>query len=166
MPRPDWNQNDPTKADYILNKPDLSKVGTPEVVTAYYNAEGDYLDFNFEELVDAFHSGKVVILNHSGFDMATHHHYYCVKHDFASDCLIFIQPGVDYTEAVYVTADGIVDRKTISNGGGGSVELDTTLTQEGKAADAKAVGDAIGGIESALDAIIEIQNSLIGGEQV
>jgi hypothetical protein len=40
------------------------------------------------------------------------------------------------------------------------------LTQEGKAADAKAVGDAIGGIESALDAIIEIQNSLIGGEQV
>lgn len=28
-------------------------------------------------------------------------------------------------------------------GGGGTVELDTTLTQEGKAADAKAVGDAI-----------------------
>ena len=28
-------------------------------------------------------------------------------------------------------------------GGGGNVELDTTLTQSGKAADAKATGDAI-----------------------
>lgn len=26
MPRPDWNQNDPTKADYILNKPDLGNI--------------------------------------------------------------------------------------------------------------------------------------------
>ena len=35
-----------------------------------------------------------------------------------------------------------------SGGGGSSVELDTTLTQEGKAADAKAVGDRIDGITS------------------
>jgi hypothetical protein len=35
---------------------------------------------------------------------------------------------------------------------------------EGKAADAKAVGDAIGDIETALDAIIAIQNELIGGD--
>ncbi len=27
MPRPDWNQTDPTKANYILNKPDLSNTG-------------------------------------------------------------------------------------------------------------------------------------------
>lgn len=27
MPRPDWNQTDPTKADYIKNKPDISGVG-------------------------------------------------------------------------------------------------------------------------------------------
>jgi hypothetical protein len=26
-PRPDWNQTDPTKADYIRNKPDLSNIG-------------------------------------------------------------------------------------------------------------------------------------------
>lgn len=34
-----------------------------------------------------------------------------------------------------------------TGGGGASVELDTTLTQAGKAADAKAVGDAINGVE-------------------
>ncbi len=43
------------------------------------------------------------------------------------------------------------------------VALDTTLTQSGKAADAKAVGDKLGDIETALDSIIEIQNGLIGG---
>ena len=39
----------------------------------------------------------------------------------------------------------LVDGKAISatGGGGSTVELDTTLTQSGKAADAKAVGDAL-----------------------
>ena len=52
----------------------------------------------------------------------------------------------------------------IGTGGGGSVELDTTLTQAGKAADAGAVGTALGNIETALDGIIAIQNELIGGD--
>lgn len=52
-----------------------------------------------------------------------------------------------------------------SGGGGSSVELDTTLTKEGMAADAKAVGDRIGDIEVALDEIIAIQNELIGGDE-
>jgi hypothetical protein len=39
--------------------------------------------------------------------------------------------------------------------GGGSVELDTTLTKEGKAADAKAVGDAL----DALDTIIAVDEN-------
>lgn len=50
-----------------------------------------------------------------------------------------------------------------AGGGSGSIEIDTTLTQSGKAADAKAVGDKLGDIETALDSIIEIQNGLIGG---
>lgn len=44
------------------------------------------------------------------------------------------------------------DGKTISatgGGGGASVELDTTLTQSGKAADAKAVGDALDNVATA-----------------
>lgn len=42
--------------------------------------------------------------------------------------------------------------------------LDKTLSIEGQAADAKAVGDAIGNIESSLDSIIAIQEYLIGGD--
>ena len=46
----------------------------------------------------------------------------------------------------------LVDGKAISATGGGSstVELDTTLTQSGKAADAKAVGDALAGKQDTL----------------
>ena len=57
---------------------------------------------------------------------------------------------------ITISADG----KTISaiggGGGGSTVELDTTLTQSGKAADAKAVGDALAGK----------QNKLIAGENI
>ena len=44
----------------------------------------------------------------------------------------------------------LVDGKAISatGGGGSTVELDTTLTQSGKAADAKAVGDALATLEN------------------
>lgn len=41
----------------------------------------------------------------------------------------------------------------LENSSGGSIELDETLTIRGKAADAKAVGDAIGNINLILDAI-------------
>jgi hypothetical protein len=41
--------------------------------------------------------------------------------------------------------------ETARQGSGGNVELDTTLVQSGKAADAKAVGDAINGLRSYID---------------
>ena len=73
-----------------------------------------------------------------------------------------------YTVVNYIISTGkemeFVVGRPVS--GGASVELDTTLTQEGKAADAKAVGDKLGDIDTALDGIIEIQNSLIGGDAV
>ena len=53
---------------------------------------------------------------------------------------------------ITISADG----KTISTKGGSTVELDTTLSEAGKAADAKAVGDALAGkqdIISDLEAI-------------
>jgi hypothetical protein len=67
-----------------------------------------------------------------------------------------------------VDADGnlTLSNVTAGEGGGGgtSVTIDKTLSISGAAADAKAVGDQLGDIDSALDRIIEIQNSLIGGE--
>ena len=66
----------------------------------------------------------------------------------------------DKSEWVFVGEDDSVQMGTVSSSG---VALDDTLTQSGKAADAKAVGDKLGDIETALDSIIEIQNGLIGG---
>lgn len=34
MPRPDWNQTDPSKADYIQNKPDIDAIVNAGVLTA------------------------------------------------------------------------------------------------------------------------------------
>ena len=50
--------------------------------------------------------------------------------------------------------------------GGGSVELDTTLSVEGKAADAKAVGDAIGDISAVLAELHAYAEALKGGGAV
>ena len=58
-----------------------------------------------------------------------------------------------YTEEAVKTWGELEERVTAleentgAGGGGGSVELDTTLTQSGKAADAKAVGDALAELE-------------------
>lgn len=45
-----------------------------------------------------------------------------------------------------------------------NINIDTTLAQEGVAADAKTVGDKFAQIESALDAYITDIDTLIGGE--
>lgn len=44
-------------------------------------------------------------------------------------------------------------------GGGSSVEVDTTLTQSGKAADAKATGDALDKLEEATEQLIDVNDT-------
>lgn len=41
MPRPDWNQTDPKKADYIKNKPDLSNISGSTAVQITIWEAGD-----------------------------------------------------------------------------------------------------------------------------
>ena len=50
--------------------------------------------------------------------------------------------------------------------GGGSVDLDTTLTKEGMAADAKAVGDRLGDIDAVFEELHAYAQDLIGGDSV
>jgi hypothetical protein len=90
---------------------------------------------------------------------------YCTGYWSAENTLTFTYACEGYVPSYYVTSNNIRIELTDIHNAGGSVELDTTLSESGKAADAKAVGDAIGDVESALDRIVEIQNSLIGGEQ-
>lgn len=56
--------------------------------------------------------------------------------------------AADATENQVPTADGAGGWAWKAQQGGGTVAVDTTLTQEGKAADAKAVGDAVNEIET------------------
>ena len=58
----------------------------------------------------------------------------------------------------------LVDGKAISaTGGGPTVELDTTLTQSGKAADAKAVGDALAGKQNTISDLEAIRTGAAKG---
>ena len=164
VPKPDWNQNDPTKADYIKNKPDIPKVGTPDV----YAAEFDYLSLyltkgNFNEMVDAFWLDNKVVTLSSNNPVSNRLCFYCIYYDTGYESQEHLEfEGFEYGEktTLFLYPDGSITKEK----GGGSVELDTTLSESGKAADAKAVGDAIGNVETALDGIIAIQNSLIGGD--
>lgn len=165
VPKPDWNQTDPTKADYIKNKPDISNVGTPDVYAAEYHYLSLYLTKGkFNEMVDAFRFENKVVTLSSNNPVDNRLCFYCIYYDTGYESQEHLEfEGFEYGEktTLFLYPDGSITKEK----GGVSVELDTTLSVEGKAADAKAVGDAIGNVESALDGIIEIQNSLIGGEQ-
>ena len=73
------------------------------------------------------------------------------------------------TGALYkctAVADGVYTWVRIDeggSGGGGSVDLDTTLTQAGMAADAKAVGDRLGDLDAAFDELHAYAQALVGG---
>ena len=63
---------------------------------------------------------------------------------------------------ITIAADGKTISATGGGGGGSTVELDTTLTQSGKAADAKAVGNALAGKQ---DAINDLETIRTGAEK-
>ena len=66
--------------------------------------------------------------------------------DTVEGALQEIGAGLAHKQDKLVAGDNITigaDGKTISATGGSTIELDTTLTESGKAADAKAVGDAL-----------------------
>lgn len=148
--------------------------GGSEVVTfegrLYWDFDSeDYagceLDCSFDDITNALQNGKTVRLVCDHDEVGEIRYFYFMNscdgswYDFA--CVY-----ADHIETIRIepSEEGTTCSIHLASIGGGSVELDTTLTEAGKAADAKAVGDKLGDIESALDHIIEIQNSLIGGE--
>ena len=83
------------------------------------------------------------------------------------NCIIannIIEKSIDVPSETNVIVGNIIAGAPQAGGAGGeTVELDTTLTQEGKAADAKAVGDAVNAIQERIDKIQEdnIGNSVV-----
>lgn len=67
------------------------------------------------------------------------------------------------TEAKNNLVAAINEAAQIGGGGGSTVELDTTLTQSGKAADAKAVGDALAGKQDTISDLATIRSGAAKG---
>lgn len=134
----------PTKGSHAATKKyvDAAMSNTkPDVYAAEYDFASGTLYSNFSEMVAAFQAGKIVTLS-TVYPMGEKECYYCVRYDteetsgYEGACLIFQRAGAGYTESLYVVSDGTM-HSAITN---------------------------IGNIEAALDGIIEIQNSLIGGD--
>lgn len=113
MPRPDWNQSNPRKADFILNKPDV-------VICDVQNLTEEQ---QMQARVNIDAVGSVF---------------------FGMRCN-------DFDERITSNANAI-------NG--------INLTLDGINDDIAAINDDMGNIDSALDAIIAMQESIIGGESV
>lgn len=134
----------PTKGSHAATKDyvDAAMGNTkPDVYAAEYDFASGTLYSNFSEMVAAFQAGKIVTLS-TVYPMGEKDCYYCVRYDteetsgYEGACMIFQRAGVGYTESLYVVSDGTM-HSAITN---------------------------LGNIEAALDGIIEIQNSLIGGD--
>lgn len=115
----------------------------PDVVFTYFYGEGvDAFDFDYNALLKAFREGKIVAVDFlfkPGTGSGTQR-YFCVLEDLENDRLVFTSQGSDAIYTLYLNKDGTCKSEEIRSG---SVELDTTLSESGKAADAKAVGDRI-----------------------
>lgn len=85
----------------------------------------------------------------------------------AVGCL-YMNTDNGYLYKCTAVVDGVCTWARVGAGGsgGGSVDLDTTLTQAGMAADAKAVGDRFGDIDAAFDELHAYAQGLIGGNSV
>lgn len=161
IPKPNWSQNDPSKGDYIFNKPENV------VNTHYIDSESYSIKFDWDEVLGWVKAGQHVIIR-IAVDSSVTQYYHLVKtyqYDSESeiDMLAFSNEGADFvgTIELHSSGDSSHSNTTISH-----VRVDKTLSFDGMAADAKVVGDKLGDIETALDSILAMQAELIGGDAV
>ena len=112
-----------------------------EVYRASYDVYTNELNGNFADLKNAFDSGKIVMLT-CDTPVGNVWSFCCDGYETANygtigeECLVFHSCSTESIRTIYVCADGTIQEKFVN----------------------------IGDIDAALDRIIEIQNSLIGGE--
>ena len=129
--------------------------GTTEVYTKWVDVLDMYIsESDFAEMVSAFESGKIVTIcatNPIGGVSC----YYCVNYtpggfyEYDGDILKFQRADDDWVECLIVESNGKI---TITG-------TDLTVMKN----DINGVKKDLKDLDTALDAIIEIQNSLIGG---
>ena len=154
MPRPDWNQTDPTKADYIKNKPDLpggSGGGSAEGVVLYTaQTLNDDQKKQARKNIGAIGNGQTINLGHNVLNGVSR---------------IFMQHSEDDDRPVEIRKAASEDRIYLSSiyhddgaflGGLRAGEAD------GDAVNVAQLNAAVGAIDTALDSIIAIQAELRG----
>lgn len=151
MPRPDWNQTDPTKADYIKNKPDLpggSGGGTAEGAVLYTTQTLDE-----DQQKQARENIGAISANLGGKGLSEVGKLQLgVGMDTFVDVSTQVSPD---EESVFVLFQTLFGNKVILHNIGPGVD-------NGDAVNVAQLNGAVGNIESALDSIIAIQNGLIG----
>ena len=155
------------------------RIGAGVVYNVNIEPSGKIYD-TFFNISNAFHSGKMVILTDNSEVETTI--YICTgagstrsgqnvlwfssmqgDPETAGGCTVMIRGLWMATNDSCLLMPAETYNLSDMGGGGGSVELDTTLSVAGKAADAKAVGDAIGNIAAAFDELHAYAQALVGG---
>lgn len=127
-----------------------------DVYAAEYDHIGLYLiKGNFDEMVNAFRFENKIVTLSSNNPVDNRLCFYCTYYDTgyeSEEHLEFV--GEEYGDyaRLSVYPNGRVTKNKIKIGG--SVDLDTTLSEAGKAADAKAVGDKILEVYQAADVAV------------
>ena len=139
--KPDWNETNPNRAGYICNKPDIPTMIAEELENNGVYTGGDLDAFGSDVLCGSLtindDAGDMVSMRKGEFDSIE-----LVGWESDTVRLVNVAPGVNDTDAV------------------NKWQLDLV----GNLADR--LDEEMGDIETALDAILAVQNALIGGDAV
>lgn len=139
LPKPNLMQNDPTKGDYVKGKEQFLKQagGNNLLVVTFTDEDGTLTpSHTYDQIKEWVNNGGSAVLTDGKvwYNLAT-----------VSDSLIrfertvIAESGALYVYYVIPMIGEMTKIESINDGA--TVDLDTSMTQSGKAADAKAVGD-------------------------
>ena len=139
--KPDWNETNPNRAGYICNKPDIPSMIAEELENNGVYTGGDLDAFDSDVLCGRLSindgEGDVVGMRKGEFDSIE-----LIGWESDTVRLVNVAPGVNDTDAVNKWQLSLVSNF------------------------ADSLEEQMGDIEAALDAIITMQNALIGGDAV
>ena len=169
-PRPDWKQTDETKADFIKNKPDLSIYD--EQIKKNTSDIGDIKPTLGGCLIGVGRTSETEIVFHSN-DMPSKAKLSATSQTYVDEKLDALK-GTAIGSISWIENAGTKDEKLGFFDCNGSFiewfDLVSHVYLNGVINDINAnfdnINSTIGDIETALDNIIAIQNSLIGGGNV
>ena len=161
-PRPDWNQTDETKADYIKNKPDIEaikstifKIITKEEVVAGINTRA-YLSIDVSK--GGYNSAYMVVEEQDPDTGEWSRAYY---HEFYDN---YNFPDLDLSNATSLSDEE--KNRILTNIGAASFTEVSTLSENynNLVVEVWQLQESLGDIDTALNTILTSLNTSIGGD--